>query len=101
MQTIKQTIFGKKFKLYIAKTEKQKKKGMNIFSHPKKGIGMIFPYASEEANRSFTLSKTPFALHVIFLDKNNNIVYQERGRKFQHKPIVCAKPSMTVVELID
>ena len=66
MQSIKQTIFGKKYKLLIAKTDKQKKKGMNIFSKPQKGIGMIFPYRQEKPNRSFTLAKCPFSLKVIF-----------------------------------
>tara|TARA_Y100001970_G_C13903634_1_gene684919 strand:- start:364 stop:669 length:306 start_codon:yes stop_codon:yes gene_type:complete len=101
MQSIKQTIFGKKYKLLIAKTDKQKKKGMNIFSKPQKGIGMIFPYRQEKPNRSFTLAKCPFSLKIIFLDKDNNIVHQEIGKKYQPRPVVCKKPSMTVIELFE
>ena len=99
MRSIKQTIFGKKYKLLIARTNKQKKKGMNIFAKSPKYTGMIFQYDKEESNRSFTLSKTRFPLRVIFLDKFNNIVYQAVGKKYQNAPIACKYPSLTVVEI--
>jgi uncharacterized membrane protein (UPF0127 family) len=99
MNTIKQIIFGKKYKLFVAKTASQKKKGMNIFLKSPVRCGMIFPYEREEINRSFTLSQTPFDLRVIFLDKNNNVVYQAVGKRYQKKPVVCKKPSMTVIEI--
>ena len=99
MNVIKQIIFGKKYKLFVAKTASQKKKGMNIFLKSPARYGMIFPYAREEANRSFTLSQTPFGLRVIFLDKNNNVVYQAVGKRYQKKPVVCKKSSMTVIEI--
>ncbi len=99
MKSIKQTIFGKKYKLLIAKTPKQKTKGMNIFSSCPKQVGMIFSYDSEQTNRTFHMKKTPFPLKIIFLDKFNNIVYQEIGNRYQSKPIICKKPSMTVIEI--
>ena len=99
MTKIKQKIFGKKYNLLVPNTQKEKKKGMNIFSSSPKNTGMLFSYSKEEPNRSFTLSQTPFSLRVIFLDKFNNIVYQEIGRAYQKLPIVCKKPSMTVIEV--
>ena len=99
MKCIKQKIFGKNYRLLVAKTKKDKRRGMNIFLSSPKKIGMLFPYDTEEENRSFTLTKTPFPLHVIFLDKNNNIVHQEIGKSFQANPIICKKPSITVIEI--
>ena len=99
MKTIKQIIFGKKYNLLVAKNVKQKKKGMNIFLSSPKDTGMIFPYNKEMSNRSFTMTQTPFPLRVIFLDKYNRVVYQEIGKAYQKLPIVCKKPSMTVIEV--
>ena len=99
MKCIKQKIFGKNYRLFVAKSKRDKKKGMNIFLSSPKKTGMIFPYRSEEKNRSFTLSKTPFMLRVIFLDKFNNIVHDEIGYPFQQRSIVCKKPSITVIEI--
>lgn len=99
MKTLKQKIFGKNYNLLVAKTLKQKRNGMNIFRNCPPKTGMIFPYEKEESNRLFTLSKTPFSLLVIFLDKYNNVVYQEKAFKYQKKPVVCKKPSMTVIEI--
>ena len=99
MRSIRQKILGKYYDLLIARTLQQKKKGMNIFKNSPKRTGMLFPYQDEIKNRSFTLSQTPFNLLVIFLDKNNNVVYQDIGRKNQIHPIICKKPSMTVIEI--
>ena len=99
MKIIKQTIFGKKYKLFVAKKNYDKKKGMNIFLKPPKRCGMVFPYDKEEKNRSFTLKKTPFSLLVIFLDANNKVVHVEKGYANQIKPIVCKKSSKTVIEI--
>ena len=99
MKSIKKKIFGKNYNLLIAKTLKQKRNGMNIFRKCPPKTGMIFPYENEEPDRSFTLSQTPFGLLVIFLDKFNNVVYQEKAFRYQKKPVVCKKPSMTVIEI--
>lgn len=99
MQVIKQTIFGKKYRLLVAKNKNQKKKGMNIFFSSPKNTGMLFPYRNEEPNRAFVMTKTPFDLRIIFLDRYNNIVYQAIGKKYQKKPIICKNPSMTVIEI--
>ena len=101
MKSIKKKILGKKYNLLIAKNQKEKKKGLNIFQSLPKNTGMIFPYNRERPERSFTLSQTPFNLRVIFLDKYNRVVYQEKGRAYQKLPIVCKKPSMTVIEIPD
>ena len=99
MKVIKQTIFGKKYRLLVAQNAKQKKQGMNIFLSSPKNTGMLFPYKEEITGRSFTLSQTPFNLRVIFLNKYNQIVHQEIGFAYQKSDIVCKKPSMTVIEI--
>ena len=99
MRKIKQRIFGKNYNILIAISNREKKNGMNIFSSAPKKTGMLFPYREEVPDRSFTLSKTPFSLLVIFLDKNKKIVYHEKANKYQKKPIVCKKPSMFVIEI--
>lgn len=99
MRSIKQTIFGKKYNLLVAKTASQKKRGMNIFKSSPKKTGMIFIYRKEEKNLSFTLEKTPFNLLVIFLDRNNSIVHTEQGYAHQKKLIICPKPSIRVIEI--
>ena len=72
---------------------------MNIFLSSPKRTGMIFPYPSEIPDRSFTMTQTPFPLRIIFFDKYNRVVHQEIGQPYQKLPIVCKKPSMTVVEI--
>ena len=99
MKTIKQVIFGKKYKLLVAISKRDKKKGMNIFLKQPNKTGMLFPYNNEIQNRSFTLSKTPFDLMVIFLDRNKNIIYREVGKRYQKKHIVCPHKSMFVIEI--
>ena len=99
MKTIKQVIFGKKYKLLVAISKRDKKKGMNIFLKQPQKTGMLFPYKNEIKNRSFTLSKTPFDLMVIFLDRNKNIIYREVGKRYQKKHIVCPHKSMFVIEI--
>lgn len=99
MRLVKQRIFGKNYKLLVAKTLQQKKKGLNIFCKCPPNTGMLFLYPDEIVGRSFTLSQTPFNLHVIFLDNNNNIVYRETGTKYQKKPIICNYLSSKVIEI--
>tara|TARA_B100000674_G_C37820212_1_gene905406 strand:+ start:330 stop:638 length:309 start_codon:yes stop_codon:yes gene_type:complete len=99
MKTIKKNILGKNYNLFIAKTYQEKKIGMNIFKKPPKRTGMIFSYNEELPNRSFTLSKTPFPLYVIFLDKNNHVIYYEKCSANRKHPVVCKKPSLTVLEI--
>jgi len=101
MKLINKTIFGKKYKLYVANSFRDKKKGMNIFKEPPKNTGMLFNYQQEVANRKFSLAKTPFGLIVIFINSKGEIVHLEKGKAYQPKLIQCDKPSSIVIEIPD
>ena len=58
MKTIKQTILKKRYKLFVAKTLPDKKRGMNIFKKSPKGCGMLFVYNQDIPGRKFTLKNT-------------------------------------------
>lgn len=99
MKLIKKTIFGKRYNLYIANSDSDKKKGMNIFKEVPKNTGMLFNYREELPGRSFSLKKTPFSLTVIFINNNQEIVHIEKGKPYQKKSIECIKPSSIVIEI--
>ena len=101
MKLINKTIFGKKYKLYIANSLRDKKKGMNIFKVPPKNTGMLFNYREDLENRKFSLAKTPFGLIVIFINAKGEIVHLEKGKAYQTKLIHCNKPSSIVIEIPD
>ena len=96
---IKQVIKGKKYDLFVAKTDKQKKIGLSSLKKIKKNQGMFFPYREEKPKRSFTMKNVNFPLTIIFLDRNMKIIYAEKGLANQRNLIVCEKPSMYVIEI--
>lgn len=98
-KSIKQIISNKRYKLFIADTFHKKKKGLSGIAKIDKNCGMLFPYQEEIKNRSFTMKGVCFKLRIIFLDKDMNIVHQEKARPNQRKSIVCEKPSMYVIEI--
>lgn len=97
---IKQRIGGKKYILFVANTADKKKKGLSGIRSFPRNHGMLFPYAEEVPERSFTMKNVYFPLRIIFLDKDMNIVYQEIGWPRQNNSIICKKPSMYVIEII-
>ncbi len=99
MKSIKQTIFKKRYKLFIASSLKDKKIGMNRFKKSPKNCGMLFLYNEEIPDRKFTLEKTPFSLIVIFLNEKNEIVHIEKGSAKQKKLITGPYPSSKVIEI--
>ena len=92
-------INNRKYKLKVVSSTKEKKIGLSNIKKIKKNEGMLFCYDSEVSNRSFTMKNTNFDLKIIFLNKNFNIVYAEKGKKRSNKSIVCPKPSQYVIEI--
>ncbi len=98
-KNIKQTIKGKRYTLFIANSDSRKIKGLSGVKKIPKDCGMLFPYAFEEPGRIFNMKGVNFPLHIIFLDKYMNVVYQEKAKPNQRNLIVCKKPSQFVVEI--
>tara|TARA_Y100000592_G_C5382794_1_gene274279 strand:+ start:28 stop:345 length:318 start_codon:yes stop_codon:yes gene_type:complete len=96
---IKQAINGKRYTLFIANTNLKKRKGLSGIKNIPRNCGMLFPYNKEEPDRSFTMKNVYFPLHIIFLDKNMNIVHQEKASPNQRNLVICKNPSMYVVEI--
>lgn len=99
-KTLKTKIKGKPgvFNLWIADTPKKKSLGLSKVKSIPKNSGMIFVY-SDDQPRTFTMKNTYIPLHIIFLDKNYNVVYQEKGMPRQRNSIECLKNCRYVVEI--
>ena len=98
-KVIKQVINGKRYILYVAKTDAQKRKGLSNIKKIPKNVGMIFPYQEEKKERTFTMKNVSFPLRIIFLDKKMEIVHQVKAMPGQYS-IVCEKPSQYVIEIL-
>ena len=96
---IKQTIKGKKYKLYVANSNSKKLKGLSGIKKLPPRAGMLFPYNNEKENRVFTMKNVFFPLRIIFLNKDMDIVYQEIANPGQ-KNITCNKPSQYIIEIL-
>lgn len=98
---VKTKIKGKPgiFSLWVADTPVKRKKGLSRISGLPKNGGMIFIYNSDEP-RIFTMKNTFIPLHIIFLDKNFNVVYQEKARPQQRNSIECIDNCRYVVEIM-
>lgn len=99
MKKIKQKIFNKNYILYVANNDRLRRKGLSDLKSLRSNVGMLFIYDKEEKDRSFTMKKTNFDLRIIFLNNNDDIVYQEIGKKRQQKNIICSEPSSKVIEI--
>ena len=97
---IKTKIKGKPgiFSLWVADTPKKRSLGLSKIKSIPKNYGMIFVY-QDDAPRSFTMKNTFIPLQLIFLDKNFNVLYQEKGKPRQAKSINCKEKCRYVVEI--
>jgi uncharacterized membrane protein (UPF0127 family) len=97
---IKTKIKGKPgtYSLWVADTPKKRSTGLSKIRSLPKNKGMIFVY-DDDAPRSFTMKNTFIPLQIIFLDKNFNILSQEKGRPRQASPIICKGKCRYVVEI--
>ena len=96
---VKQKIKGKQYKLFIADSDKKKIKGLAGIKMLPARTGMLFPYADEKENRTFTMKNVFFPLRLIFLNKKMEIVHQVISKPGQ-KNIICKKPSQYVIEIL-
>ena len=97
---IKTKIKGKSgiFSLWVADTPRKQIKGLSKIKSIPKNSGMIFVY-NNDAPRSFTMKNTFIPLQIIFLDKNFNVLYQEKARPGQSNSIKCNEKCRYVVEI--
>ena len=98
---VKTKIKGKPgiFSLWVADTPVKQRKGLSRISKLSRNEGMIFVYSRDEP-RTFTMKNTFIPLHIIFLDKNFNIIYQEKARPRQRNSIECINKCRYVVEIM-
>lgn len=97
---IKTKIKGKtgSYSLWVADTPKKQNLGLSRIKSIPMNTGMIFVY-NDDQPRTFTMKNTFMPLQIIFLDKNFNVVYQEKGMPKQRNSIECAKNCRFVVEI--
>ena len=97
---VKTRIKGKPgvFHLWIADTPRKRSLGLSKIKSIPRNTGMIFVYDNDQP-RSFTMKNTFMPLQIIFLDKNYNVVYQEKGKPRQRNSIECSKDCRYVVEI--
>lgn len=86
------------YKLWVADTPSKQKLGLSNLKSIPKNHGMIFVY-NDDAPRTFTMKNTYIPLHIIFLDKNFNVVYQEKAVPNQRNSIMCKEKCRYVVEI--
>ena len=98
---IKTNIKGKTgtYSLWVADTPKKRNIGLSRIKSISKNSGMIFVYDDDKI-RTFTMKNTFIPLQIIFLDKNFNVLHQEKGRPRQSSPIECNKKCRYVVEIM-
>jgi len=84
--------------LWIADTPRKRSLGLSKIKSIPRNTGMIFVYDNDQP-RSFTMKNTFMPLQIIFLDKNYNVVYQEKGKPRQRNSIECSKDCRYVVEI--
>jgi len=95
---LKIAIKNKKYKLYIADTEKKKKIGLSKVKKLLPGFGMIFTY-NKPTNRPFTMKNTSIPLRIIFLDASLKILEVYNCRPFQKKLIQPRNSYSYVIEI--
>ena len=97
---IKTKIKGKPgvYSLWVADTPKKKHVGLSKIKSIPKNHGMIFVY-DDDAPRSFTMKNTFIPLQIIFLDKNFNVLKQEKGKPRQSSAVICKEKCRYVVEI--
>ena len=97
---IKTKIKGKTgtYNLWVANTPKKRRLGLSRIKSIPKYSGMIFVYNNDQP-RTFTMKDTYIPLQIIFLDKNYNVVHQEKGMPRQRNSISCSEDCRFVVEI--
>ena len=73
-------INGEEYDVFIAKSEEQKKQGLQNFKSLPKDEGMLFVINEDEpVETSFHMHNVPFPLDMIFMDEDFKVLDVKRG----------------------
>jgi len=92
------TIKGKKLKVEVARTEKEKERGLMFREEMGKDEGMLFVYEGENP-LSFWMKNTRLPLSIAFIDKNGKIVDIQDMEPFSLHSHISAHPAKYALEM--
>lgn len=77
---------NKKYKVFIAKTEEQKERGLSTVDELPDDEGMLFPYDPPE-DVSFWMHNTKIPLDIIFINDDLEVISIAKGKPMDETPI--------------
>lgn len=80
------TINGEEYDVFIAKSEKQKEKGLMYFTELPEDQGMLF-VNDEEEPVSYWMKNTHIPLELIFMDEDFKVISVKHGKPESEEPI--------------
>jgi len=89
---------GKEIRLEVARSEKEKEKGLMFRERLGKDEGMLFVYEREEI-LSFWMKNTQIPLSIAFIDKNGKIVDIQDMEPFSLKIHISPRPAKYALEM--
>jgi hypothetical protein len=92
------TIKGKTTKVEVARTEKEKERGLMFRERMGKNEGMLFVYEREE-RLSFWMKNTRLPLSIAFIDKGGRIVDIQDMEPFSLETHISAHPATYALEM--
>ena len=92
------TIKGKTIKVEVARTEKEKERGLMFRGRMGKDEGMLFVYEREEM-LSFWMKNTRLPLSIAFIDKGGRIVDIQDMEPFSLETHTSAHPATYALEM--
>jgi len=92
------TIQGKKIRVEVARTEKEKERGLMFRERMGKDEGMLFVYEREEMI-SFWMKNTRLPLSIAFIDKGGRIVDIQDMEPFSLETHPSAHPATYALEM--
>jgi hypothetical protein len=91
-------IKGKTIKVEVARTEREKERGLMFRERLGKDAGMIFVYGEEET-LFFWMKNTPIPLSIAFIDKNGKIVDIQDMEPFSLRTRGSSSPAKYALEM--
>jgi hypothetical protein len=92
------TIKGKTIRVEVARTEREKEKGLMFRERLGKDGGMLFVYGEEET-LSFWMKNTRIPLSIAFIDKRGKIVDIQEMEPFSLQTYVSSSPAKYALEM--
>jgi hypothetical protein len=92
------TIKGKTIKVEVARTEKEKERGLMFRERLGKDRGMLFVYEGEEI-RPFWMKNTRLPLSIAFIDKGGKIVDIQDMEPFSLQTHISVYPAKYALEM--